>query len=557
MTDVAEIKRRARQKSDSLHQEQGAELLGSHGPAEIETSDDSPSALDAFAYGAADPLNISQWLARQADKDTVAGAGLRWLADIEPGDSAEDMARQGRDMVRDAHPVAFGAGQATTGIATGVATAPLLATAAGTGGMAAATGAGALEGAVSGYADSGELDDAATGAAVGGLTGATGDVAMRGIGALARAAGKLGVGGEALGRFLDPARRVTRRAPDPAGPPAPRHGKTMEMPDPQHTIVNESSLPYQQTQQSIPKPEIPDRGPNDPTVAHNMWKKYKRQGLRPQQGARPEDVAEARKIMAEDWMRWQDYKRPPDAGDVAGGHPARGARARFEEPAFQTLRDAPKVVPHRPRPDPMQGHGGPNVGKPRMHTEAQDFAASSAIPMEHADPWVGGMSSPRELGEETVPELLEGIDMTDGAEEGYRYFLDQHAAGSMASSPAVAIGGSGREFFDSSMGIGGQHHTNPYARDDEEGFSPYGGAVGELQKDAPPATVPGERTGAIARAMSSVLPELREINPLLAERVETSIVNGEPSMIASMSRQLRNVPGLNWASIDPMRQDPQ
>ena len=67
------------------------------------------------------------------------------------------------------------------------------------------------------------------------------------------------------------------------------------------------------------------------------------------------------------------------------------------------------------------------------------------------------------------------------------------------------------------------------------------------------AAKPGQRTQSITKALSDALPEIRQADPEMADLVVAAIRSGNSSSISSVSRQLRAVPGLNWASRDPMR----
>lgn len=562
MTDVAEIRRRRQQRQ--IEQE-GPDLDPRHGPAEIEESDDAVSGMDSFLYGAADPLNLSQGMARLAgDEDSLIGGALRWIADVE-ADDAERMGRQGRDMVRDANPLAFSAGQ-MTGAAVAGAPVASMAAAPGLAGVAGSALVGAGEGAVSGYAEDGTGASAGKGALIGGALGGAGEVGMRGISALGNVAKRFGVDPGRLTSWMTPQSRQsgairTPKVPDPilpepqtlppravpdhpavrprrhVRPDAPQGPVTGNMragrpkpppsPDgPQGFSWDVSTRPHPN---AAPAPTRPLQPPEPPTRVY--------QGGTSEMPTRirlDDDGPTAVRFDADDmpteyrpvpgdvdtvshWGATVAQEAAPAAGatgNYRGGRPQRRVSAADDAPPPPEAHSAPQQQSfERVRPEPIRGLGGPSMGS-RMSQQAGEHTAISMLP----------------------PELA----------PAYKAFANQ-PMGTLASAPLSTSIAFGREMHEATNGLGGQGYTSPYAD-----------AVSSLQSESErPPTNPSGKAGDLMRAVSSVIPQLRELNPSLAKRAEDAVMSGDPSLVASVGRQLSGVPGLNWAQINPMRQDPE
>jgi hypothetical protein len=82
---------------------------------------------------------------------------------------------------------------------------------------------------------------------------------------------------------------------------------------------------------------------------------------------------------------------------------------------------------------------------------------------------------------------------------------------------------------------------------------------GEEPASTPSAAAPHARSTALADAMGSVAGRVRELAPKLYDKV-IAIASGEitdPTAVASVAWELNGVDGLNWARVNPMRQDPE
>ncbi len=492
------------EEMDEVFRKAGAE----YGPAEAEEStysDGKPLGemiLDnPVVAGMADAFNVQKAMARNAD----------WIAPMLGEGEADPLAVLAEIReVQEADPIKYAGGQA---LAETAVTAPMP----GFGGsMAKRALQSGLEGAVSGYAESGDLGHAAESGALSAGLGAgleaLGGQAVKGARwarNAVRGAEKIAPSGVAPspGVFLDPAKvggGIKRRAKDAL-----------------YSLVDPGDAP-------AVSGDLPEE-------SMGRWMGFEsRADIEDTMGRLPspaEEAAEMERRIAESATRRADeLTRLRDMGaDTLDATPAIATAAPGSRPVSGTADTAVG--------DSVLGMPAPEV--PTLQSAVDDELAQLAESIEIEPPWqmskVGGVTigSPGEVG-----SLL--------AERGVR------------DLPRAATGAGVRSVMPDVEPYGGLLPALEYDIDMETG------EVTEVPPSTPDAANPSSRSSAIGDTMrkgaSSLLPQLeRAGETTLAERVR-SIVLGEvsdPVEIAQVNLQLNTVPGLNWSWRNPMRQDPE